>query len=72
VSVDVPLASPAPLPRAADLAARIKSDTAALVSRAGFHEYFDPQTGVGLGGGHFSWTASVALSWPLLSAASGE
>jgi hypothetical protein len=23
-------------------------------------------TGAGLGGGHFSWTASVALSWPLL------
>jgi hypothetical protein len=51
---------------ATDLAARIKSDTAALVSRAGFHEYFDPQTGAGLGGDHFSWTASVALSWPLI------
>lgn len=56
---------------ASDLAARIKSDTAALISGAGFHEYFDPQTGAGLGGGHFSWTASVALSWPLLTAASG-
>jgi hypothetical protein len=51
---------------AGDLAERIKADTAALVSRAGFHEYFDPGTGAGLGGGHFSWTASVALSWPLL------
>jgi alpha,alpha-trehalase len=52
------------------LAARIKADTAVLVSHAGFHEYFDPQTGAGLGGGHFSWTASVALSWPLLDGVS--
>ena len=54
---------------AGELAQRIKSDTAALVSRAGFHEYFDPVTGAGLGGGHFSWTASIALSWPLLDRA---
>ena len=54
---------------AGDLAARIKADTAALVARAGFHEYFDPQTGAGLGGDQFSWTASVALSWPLLDGA---
>jgi glycogen debranching enzyme len=48
------------------LAARIKADTAALIAGSGFHEYFDPETGAGLGGGQFSWTASVALSWPLL------
>jgi hypothetical protein len=51
---------------AGDFAARIKADTASLISRAGFSEYFDPQTGAGLGGSRFSWTASVALSWPLL------
>jgi hypothetical protein len=51
---------------AADLAARIKSDTAALIAGAGFNEYFDPETGAGLGGGRFSWTASVAISWGLL------
>ena len=53
----------------ADLAERIKADTAALISRAGFHEYFDPLTGAGLGGDQFSWTASVALSWPLIKGA---
>jgi hypothetical protein len=33
------------------------------VSRGGFCEYFDPLTGDGLGGGHFSWTAAIALYW---------
>ena len=51
---------------AADLAARIKADTAALLASAGCNEYFDPVTGAGLGGGHFSWTAAVALAWGLL------
>ena len=46
------------------LARRIKRDTAAMVSQ-GFREYFDPLTGKGLGGGHFSWTAAIALYWNL-------
>ena len=46
------------------LARRIKADTARLVSN-GFREYFDPLTGDGLGGGHFSWTAAIALYWNL-------
>jgi len=46
------------------LARRIKRDTAAMVSQ-GFREYFDPLTGEGLGGGHFSWTAAIALYWNL-------
>jgi glycogen debranching enzyme len=48
------------------IAQRIKDDTTALIARAGFREYFDPQTGEGLGGVDFSWTAAVALSWDLL------
>jgi hypothetical protein len=47
-----------------DLARRVKADTAHLVAQ-GFREYFDPVTGDGLGGGHFSWTAAIALYWSL-------
>jgi hypothetical protein len=44
-----------------DLAARIRRDSLALVERAGFAEYFDPQTGQPLGGSEFSWTAAMYL-----------
>ena len=54
---------------AREIAARIKSDTAGLIARSGFREYFDPVTGDGCGGGHFSFTASTALSWNLLAGA---
>ena len=47
-----------------ELARRIKADTAHLLGK-GFCEYFDPLTGDGLGGGHFSWTAAIALYWNL-------
>jgi Trehalase len=47
---------------------RIRHDTATLISRAGFCEYFDPLDGQGLGGTDFSWTAAVALAWDLLVA----
>jgi hypothetical protein len=46
------------------LARRIKRETAGMVSQ-GFREYFDPLTGEGLGGGHFSWTAAITLYWNL-------
>lgn len=48
-----------------ELARRIKQDTARLVAEGGFREYFDPLTGDGLGGDHFSWTAAVSLFWNL-------
>jgi hypothetical protein len=48
------------------IAQRIRDDTATLMRRHGFHEYFDPRDGTGIGGGHFSWTAAVALCWNLL------
>ncbi len=43
------------------LATDLRSQTAALIAHNGFSEYFDPLTGEGLGGGHISWTAAVAL-----------
>jgi len=45
----------------ADLAARIRHDSLALVERAGFAEYFNPLTGAPLGGSAFSWTAAMYL-----------
>ena len=35
--------------------------TEVRVERAGFHEYYDPDTGEGIGDGDFSWTAAVVL-----------
>jgi hypothetical protein len=42
------------------LADRIEVSSLALFARSGFHEYYDPLTGDGLGGTTFSWTAA---SW---------
>lgn len=44
-----------------ELADRIVEDSLALTQTGGLAEYFDPLTGRGLGGGNFSWTASMAL-----------
>lgn len=42
--------------------ARALADTAVdLVRRAGWHEYFHPADGEGLGGGDFSWTAALLI-----------
>ena len=43
------------------LADKIKNDTIQLVKKNGMAEYFDPVTGVGLGGRDFSWTAAIHL-----------
>jgi hypothetical protein len=45
------------------LARQIQQASLALVQRTGFHEYYDPLTGDGLGGAHFSWTAATYLFW---------
>lgn len=42
------------------LAERVRASSLALFDRSGFHEYYDPLTGAGLGGTTFSWTAA---SW---------
>ena len=44
-----------------ELAELVRADTARLLERAGFAEYFDPLTGDGLGGDAFTWTAAVQL-----------
>jgi glycogen debranching enzyme len=46
-----------------DLYERIREDSARLFEQAGFHEYFHPETGSGLGGKDFSWTAATYLHW---------
>lgn len=45
-----------------ELASRVRHDTLALIEQAGFAEYFEPNTGEGLGGGSFSWTAAILLN----------
>jgi hypothetical protein len=57
---------------ASAIAARIRQDTAQLMQSQGFSEYFDPMTGTGIGGAHFSWTAAVALVWNLLDKVPAE
>ncbi len=44
-------------------AERLRGETADLISRGGFHEYFDPLDGTPCGGGDFTWTAAVWLAW---------
>ena len=44
-----------------NLAKRIEHGMVAAIERAGFAEYFDPSTGEGCGGSHFSWTAAAYL-----------
>ncbi len=44
-----------------DHAEKLKEDTLELFQN-GFWEYYDPQTGQGLGGADFSWTAAVYLA----------
>lgn len=38
-----------------------RARTLELVARGGMHEYFEPNTGEGLGADQFTWTASLAL-----------
>lgn len=45
------------------LAERIHQDSTELLQQHGFHEYYDPLTGAGLGGAAFSWTAATYLHW---------
>ena len=44
-------------------AEKLRRDTAALAAASGFCEYYDPQSGDGLGGNNFTWTAAVYLDW---------
>lgn len=51
-----------------DRAEMLRSDTAELISRSGFAEYFNPQDGSPAGGMDFTWTASIWLAWASPSA----
>jgi glycogen debranching enzyme len=42
-------------------AERIREGVFNLVKNQGFREYYDPTTGVGLGGKNFSWTAALVI-----------
>ncbi len=46
-----------------DLEARLRAETAALIERHGFYEYFDPTDGTPCGGHDFTWTAAIWLTW---------
>ncbi|MFH1722636.1 MAG: trehalase family glycosidase [Candidatus Altiarchaeota archaeon] len=39
----------------------LKQKTISLIENAGFREYFNPNTGEGLGGKDFSWSAALAI-----------
>ena len=47
----------------AALALAIRNQSERLFSASGFHEYYDPLSGAGLGGKNFSWTAATYLHW---------
>ncbi|CZF80633.1 hypothetical protein GCE9029_02111 [Grimontia celer] len=53
------------------LARAVRQQTAGLISNYGFAEYFNPDNGTPAGGGHFTWTAAVWLSWSLSDLAGG-
>ena len=52
----------------ADLAERLRAETAGAIMRGGFNEYFDPVDGTPCGGKDFSWTAAIWLTWASPSA----
>lgn len=47
----------------AALADAIRHRSSQLFAAQGFHEYYDPLSGAGLGGKSFSWTAATYLHW---------
>ena len=49
-------------PVVAERAGALRAATRALVEQ-GFSEYYDPQTGAGIGGRGFSWSAALTLAW---------
>lgn len=44
-----------------DHAAALRESTLEMVTKGGFHEYFNPLTGEGLGIDNFSWTAALTI-----------
>ncbi|SNR40687.1 MGH1-like glycoside hydrolase domain-containing protein [Puniceibacterium sediminis] len=46
-----------------DLMERLRAETAALIRKHGFYEYFDPIDATPCGGADFTWTAAIWLTW---------
>lgn len=46
-----------------EMAAKLQGDLCRAIEKSGFWECFNPLTGDGCVGNHFSWTAAVWLSW---------
>ncbi len=46
-----------------DLAERLRRETAEVIEKGGFNEYFDPLDGTPCGGANFTWTAAIWLTW---------
>ncbi len=46
-----------------ELAERLRSETADLIRKHGFYEYFDPVDATPCGGADFTWTAAIWLTW---------
>ncbi len=44
-------------------AERLRNDTATLIARSGFAEYYNPEDGSPAGGMDFTWTAAIWLAW---------
>lgn len=44
-------------------AEKLRKDTAGLITKSGFAEYFSPQDGSPAGGMDFTWTAAIWLAW---------
>jgi glycogen debranching enzyme len=50
-----------------DLHDEIHTRTLRMIEAQGFHEYYDPHSGDGLGGKAFSWAAASMLAWRCLN-----
>ncbi|MEP0050314.1 MAG: hypothetical protein ABJE87_21325 [Roseobacter sp.] len=46
-----------------DLEMRLRRETAQLIQKHGFYEYFDPLDATPCGGNDFTWTAAIWLTW---------
>lgn len=46
-----------------DLQERLRHETAELIRKHGFYEYFDPNDATPCGGADFTWTAAIWLTW---------
>ena len=65
------IAAPQLLPKVEDAIAAaailaeddLRRETAALIEKHGFFEYFDPIDATPCGGDNFTWTAAIWLTW---------